>query len=476
MSKFLGRNNFFRSIRFYIILLVVVAGTIPSLMLTASILQNYESRAISANTNTIIYQTQILVNKLLSGNYYSESTDNVDLEEQVDLLANYYDGRIMIIDGNYMVIYDTYDMDEGKIVVSKQVFSCFEGTETSNYDSANHYIEVAVPVISDDDTCLGAVLISVSSSEIESNILYLRNNAVVISSAMLLLILFIAFFGSYRLVRPFQSMSDSIDQIQMDYENEELQIMDYTETENLSKAFNEMLSRMKTLDDSRQEFVSNVSHELKTPLASMKVLADSLLNQDDVPVEYYREFMTDIAEEIDRENEIINDLLSLVKMDKTTGVLNISQVSINELVELTIKRLKPLLEEKNIELVFENLRPVTAQIDEVKMTLVITNLVENAIKYNTEGGWVHVTLNADNQFFYLKVEDSGIGIAQEDLGQVFERFYRADKSHSKEISGTGLGLAIVRNAVLMHRGAIQVDSTVGKGSTFSIRIPLEYIA
>lgn len=111
---------------------------------------------------------------------------------------------------------------------------------------------------------------------------------------------------------------------------------------------------------------------------------------------------------------------------------------------------------------------MTAEIDEVKIALVITNLVENAIKYNKENGWVHVSLNADHKYFYLKVADSGIGIPKEDTDHIFERFFRVDKSHSREIGGTGLGLSIARNAVVMHRGAIKVYSEPGEGTTFTV--------
>ena len=207
----------------------------------------------------------------------------------------------------------------------------------------------------------------------------------------------------------------------------------------------------------------------------MKVLADSLLAQENLPVELYQEFMEDITKEIDRENDIITDLLSLVKMDKTAKTLNIKSVNINELLELILKRLKPIAEEKNVEVVLETFRPVTAEIDEVKLTLAFSNLVENAIKYNVEEGWVHTSLNADHKYFYVKVADSGIGIPKEDQDHVFERFYRVDKSHSREIGGTGLGLAIARNAVIMHRGSIKVYSNEGEGTTFTVRIPLTYI-
>ena len=237
-----------------------------------------------------------------------------------------------------------------------------------------------------------------------------------------------------------------------------------------------MLGRLKILDESREEFVSNVSHELKTPMTSMKVLADSLLEQDNVPVEMYQEFMQDIAKEIDRENQIITDLLSLVKMDRSGQTMNIRTMNINDLLEQILKRLKPIAEKKNVEMVMETFRPVNAEIDETKFTLAVSNLVENAIKYNHENGWVHVSLNADHKYFYVKVEDSGIGIPEQDQAHIFERFYRVDKSHSREIGGTGLGLAIARNAVLVHRGSIKVYSNEGEGTTFTVRIPLIYVA
>ena len=165
-----------------------------------------------------------------------------------------------------------------------------------------------------------------------------------------------------------------------------------------------------------------------------------------------------------------------MKMDKKASDLNVKAENINELVERILKRLRPIAAEQNVEVIFESFRPITAEVDEVKFTLAITNLVENAIKYNREEGSVQVSLNADHKYFYVKVSDTGIGIPQEDLDHIFERFYRVDKSHSREIGGTGLGLAIARNAVIMHRGAVKVHSEEGVGTTFTVRIPLNYIA
>ena len=163
-------------------------------------------------------------------------------------------------------------------------------------------------------------------------------------------------------------------------------------------------------------------------------------------------------------------------MDRSGQTMNIESMNINDLLEQILKRLKPIAEKKNVEMVMESFRPVIAEIDEMKFTLAISNLVENAIKYNRENGWVHVSLNADYKYFYIKVEDSGIGIPEADQDHIFERFYRVDKSHSREIGGTGLGLAIARNAVIVHRGSIRVYSNEGEGTTFTVRIPLIYVA
>ena len=226
------------------------------------------------------------------------------------------------------------------------------------------------------------------------------------------------------------------------------------------------IEQKEKLEDMRNEFLGNVSHELKTPITSIRVLADSLMGMEEVPVELYREFMSDISDEIDRESKIIDDLLSLVKMDKSEAELNITQVNLNTLVEQILKRLKPIANRRKVELIFESIREVTADVDEMKLSLAITNLVENAIKYNMEEGWVRVTLDADHKFFYLKVQDSGIGIPEDVQDRIFERFYRVDKGRSRKLGGTGLGLAIVKNAVIIHGGNISAKSSQSGGLEF----------
>ena len=445
------------------------------ILMSASILKSYQDRAISARSTEVQNQCKILSNQLLTSSYMEDpSIDLIDGE--LTQLASLYDGRIIIIDQDFRVIRDTYGLIENKYVVSGEVMRCFRG-ETINQLSEKRFIEMTIPIRSGDSPKVeGVLLVSVSTDSIWDSLDALTGNAWIFTLVYGILVTVLAILLSRLLVRPIQRIIAGLREISSGHSNEDLKVRTYAETAQISEEFNKIVTQMRVLDESRQEFVSNVSHELKTPLTSMKVLADSLLTQEEVPNELYKEFMGDIAEEIERENKIITDLLSLVKMDKKAASLNIEPVDINDLLELILKRLRPIAAKKNIEVVLESFRPVTAEVDEGRLTLAFTNLVENAIKYNKENGWVHVSLDADHKFFYVKVMDSGQGIPEESMDYIFERFYRVDKSHSSEIDGTGLGLAIAKSAVLVHKGAIKVSSELGTGTTFSVRIPLNYIA
>ncbi|MCL2462893.1 MAG: ATP-binding protein, partial [Defluviitaleaceae bacterium] len=220
--------------------------------------------------------------------------------------------------------------------------------------------------------------------------------------------------------------------------------------------------------------VSNVSHELRTPLSSIKVLSESILLQEAVPVDMYREFLRDITSEVDRMTNIVSDLLNLVKLDREGTALNIARTDLNKMLEGILKRMSPLAEQKNIDLIFENNREVTIDADEMKLSLAITNLVENGIKYTPEGGTVRVSVDADHQDAFIAVSDTGIGISEEELPKIFERFYRVDKTRDRETGGTGLGLAITNAAVLLHNGGIRVVSKENEGSIFTVRLPMRH--
>lgn len=481
-----NKLKFLRSFRVWLFVIAFTMGLIPCVVLSQILLNNYEKRAVSIRTSDVSNQLHIISDHLITYDYLRVGGSEM-IDAELSQLSNLYDGRILVINPDLKVVKDTYSISESKTIISEEVVRGFMGESISRYDSDSGYIEIVTPIIDSSlaekdelngnpPTVIGVMLTSVSTSTIISTQDTLRRTSDIVIVIAIALLLVIAFHISHRSLIPFRKLTSAISDVKEGYTSDPVMVNDYLETEDISDAFNQVYGRMSLLDNSRKEFVSNVSHELKTPMTSMKILADSLIADENTSAELYREFLGDITKEIDRENKIISDLLSLVKLDKTTAKLSISQVDVNAMIELTLKRLRPIARKMDVEVTFESFKEVVAFIDEVKITQVITNLVENAIKYNIEHGWVKVTLDADHQFFVITVQDSGIGIDKEDEAHIFERFYRADKSHSREIGGTGLGLSITRSAVLMHRGSISVNSTPGEGTIFTVKIPLSYVA
>ncbi len=473
---FKTKGKFFRSMNFRIMVLLFLFGFLSAVLMAEIFLVSYEKQAMVQLSNDVKNQCQILGNQISSADFL-HNPHNESLENDLAQVATLYDGRIILIDEDFNIVKDTYALEEEKTMVSEEVVKCFKG-EASGYYASGRFVELTVPIMAGSETekkIAGVILVSASTDSIYAKLSEFRRSSEIWVSVIAICSLAFSILLSNWLVRPLKHMNQYIGDLAEGSLDGDLDIHDCTETENISNTFNIMLARLRLVEESRQEFVANVSHELKTPLTSMKVLADSLLMQGDAPVELYKEFMQDIANEIDRESSVISDLLTLVKMDRKSTELNVASTDINDFIEQILKRLRPIAEKANIELVFESNRSVTAEIDATKLSLAFSNLVENAIKYNRENGWVRVSLDADHKFFYVKVSDSGIGIPQESIDYIFERFYRVDKSHSREIGGTGLGLAITRSAVVAHRGAIKVQSTVDEGTTFIVRIPLRYI-
>ena len=440
-----------RSLKSRIFLILLIVGLIPCVSMRYAILQNYEQRAVNVKISDVSTQLRILANHLITYHYLQDTSSEV-INAELDQLSSLYDGRVLVINNDLKVVKDTYGISENKTIISEEVVRCIKGENTSRYDRNNGYVEMTIPITETvtlvgsekeakerKEIVRGVMLVSASTDSISVTMEILSRKALIVEVIVIIATTIVSVLAAKILIRPFEKITEALDEAQEGYSSDPISVTDCVETEHIGDAFNRVLGRMKVLDTSRQEFVSNVSHELRTPITSMKVLADSLISQKDVPVELYQEFMADIAEEIDREDEIITDLLSLVKMDRTAADLNITEVDINALVELIMRRLRPIAQNRDVEVVYESVRPVTAAVDEVKITQVISNLVENAIKYNKEHGWVRVKLDADHQYFSVEVADSGIGIPAESIDHIYERFYRVDKSRSREIGGTGLG-------------------------------------
>lgn len=472
ISKIKNKIKDILSLRMHLFIMLFLLSTSALCILAIGIVNDNKNKNYDAKISLMQEQGKKITNQILMSGYFSGlNAETVNTELRI--LADIGYGRVLIIDENLKVTFDSYNRDNGKTLLNELLLKSMKnGSQSIN--RYNKYVELILPVYNTDaKISQGAIIIDFALENEYRLTRTLELNIVIMVLAICVIIFILSFSYSKSISRPLKEIVKYMGHISEGYMEEDMKIGGYKEVHLISKAHNEMLEHVRQLESSRQEFVSNVSHELKTPMTSIKVLADSLMQQD-APIELYREFMADINDEIERENKIINDLLSLVKLDKNTGDMNISLISINSLLEIILKRLKPIAQLRNIELVFESFRPVSAEVDEVKLSLAISNLIENAIKYNIEDGFVRVSLNADHKYFYIKVSDSGIGISEESQKRIFDRFYRVDKARSRQTGGTGLGLSITKNVVVMHKGAIKVTSRENEGSTFTLRIPLNY--
>jgi signal transduction histidine kinase len=438
----------------------------------------------------------VLVLNILEDNYISEQDAYLKKESnvisvvvskylaQADPLLNSVtqqygeelEARVLILNPKGTVISDSFNDLRmlSQTLEYEEIDMALKGESTTQtYFLREHgWVMYCTAPITYEGEIIGAVLVSSSLNNIYNTIIQIRNR---ITTYSLIISIFIAVFSfvlSGYLTKPIKELIYVIKKMSMGHLNQRVRAVGNSEFAQLGRAFNVMSERLEGLDKARYEFVANASHELKTPLSSMKILTESLLHQDINDIVIFKEFMRDINSEIDRLTAIINDLLTLVQIDKQDGLLKRENIYLNELIGNTIRTLKPLADNKKIMLQFIQKQDVYVLGDALKLQLAFSNLIDNGIKY-TEKGKVTVTLYYSGEQAVVEVADTGVGIPQEDIKHVFDRFFRIDKARSRATGGTGLGLSIVHNIILIHGGNISVESSEGIGSKFIVTLPIE---
>ncbi|MGL4361965.1 MAG: sensor histidine kinase [Cellulosilyticaceae bacterium] len=421
--------------------------------------------------------------QVMEGDYLKNGSSYTFFKSFIDNMNKEKDSttRVVVVDSAGFIVVDSAGADVRRTVVNEVVFSALNKKD----DAKAYKLEkedgsimcAAVPIVDKDniDEVLGAVIVTAKIDSIYDSLGEMESQIYLLSLMTSLLIGLLSFFISSFITRPLKELMKVVQKVTNGQLEEKVNLRGKDEISELGSAFNHMTDQLERVDQSRQEFVSNVSHELKTPLSSIKVLTESLMFQEDVPVEMYKEFFIDINSEVDRLDNIINDLLTLVKLDRKEIPMNIKTAPLNEITKAILKRLTPLAKKKDIKLVYQSHKDILVDVDEVKITLAISNLIENAIKYTPDGGEVKVILQSDVQDVFITVQDTGIGIAKDEQSKIFERFYRTDKTRNRETGGTGLGLSITYRTVIMHNGSIQVESEEGVGSTFVVQIPIRHV-
>ncbi|MBE7092322.1 MAG: HAMP domain-containing protein [Clostridiales bacterium] len=401
-------------------------------------------------------------------------------------------GRMLFIDQSGCVQADTFSTLNGTMPYSEEIASVLSG----NQDTAVGYHKqtLSPTAITKDNAYLnrshgtfwagyythavimsgeqkGVLVLSAPVQDIVENVTSVAIWLSVFSLVFTIIVSAITFYVSNNLTLSIRKFNRAIGKMSGGDFSTRVDENEIAEFGELAKAFNMMSEKLENLDNSRNQFVSDASHELKTPLASMKILSESLLSQPDAPKELYQEFMGDINNEVDRLSLVINDLLTLVKTDKGADTLILGSVDLSKLIRKITGTVAPLARSKHITVSYEYV-DTTLQGDELRLQQVFTNLIDNAIKYSPENTVVKVTLSQSQGNAVVTVEDQGIGMSNDDLNHIFERFYRVDKGRSRQAGGTGLGLSIVKQIVEQHGGNIDVKSVLSEGTTFTITLPL----
>ena len=411
--------------------------------------------------------------------YFSGLTEEAKfrlLENEIDNKSREGGYRILVFDDCCRVVVDTnrgtVRSEEGNTMLVPEVIRALTRKNEAGMRKDEKAIYAAASIDNENAQKIGAILLVASAEDIFTALASIRQTILLYSVLVGLLVTVLAFFVSQFLLQPLSGILKVVRKMADGHLNQRIEVKNLDEYSQLADSFNNMTDKLEQVEKTREEFVSNVSHELKTPLSSMKVLSESLLLQGDVPAEMYREFLQDITSEVDRMTNIINDLLSLVKIDQREQGLNIQPIELNSMVEDILKRMSPLAEQRKIVLLYEDVRTVTIDADEMKMSLAISNIVVNGIKYTPPGGTVKVIVDADHQNAFITVQDTGIGIQEEEQSKIFNRFYRIDKTRDRETGGTGLGLAISHSTVLLHNGSIRLTSKIDEGTVFVVRLPI----
>lgn len=473
----LKKISWYHSVRTRLYVCLFCLYIVSSVIFSHLMFKTWENQWVSERITEIsryanFLASDIAINRLIAeGVEGSEPTQALNNElESFSRLYSY--ARVMILDERAMVIQDSSQTKVGRYIVNDDVLSALSGEVTNVRDGS--FVRLAIPITDYSDTRIqGAVYVFFTVDTMLQSLAQTQGNVILLQYALGMVVCALMFWVISLFTKPFKSIMAWLKQVSTGNAEIPEELVRKDEYGAIVESVQDVTHDLIAIDHSRKEFVSNVSHELKTPLSSIKVLTESLLLQNSVPEEMYKEFLQDINSEIDRQTMIVNDLLTLVRLEEGgESVLNVSSFILNDMTEDILKRLKPLAQEKNVELVLESAREVEIEADETKLTLALSNLIQNGIKYNKEGGQVKVTIDSDHMNAVIVVSDTGIGIEEEHFAKLFQRFYRVDKARDREAGGSGLGLSIVRQIIMLHKGTISVESQVGEGTSFTARLPL----
>lgn len=448
-------------------LLVLIVMSVYIISSLSGYFYNKEKVAMFAKANVV-------------ANIISESKDNSlsALADATDELFTDSPMRLMILDTQAIVTYDN-DFESslrGKLFVELPVRDALLGQDSSRiYENETHSnsMDAAIP-IKEGSQITGVIYLSQSLSEVDRFFGEITSSLITLSIVASMLFALLSALISRIFTAPLLKLTQATGEIAQGNFSQTVSVHGHDEIAMLGESFNAMIKQLALVEEKRRMFVSDASHELKTPLATLKLLSESILQTPDPDPAMVKEFLEDMSNEVDRLTRIVERLLNLTKNDSQSSSAQLETVDLTKLIVKIVKKLMPLAREKSIKLTFsyDTQKPHTEMmLDRDKIYEAIYNIVDNSIKYTDNGGNVRIALLSNISKTTIEIEDNGIGIPKDDTAAIFDRFYRVDKARARETGGTGLGLSIAQDAVTMHGGHIEVISEEGEGSKFIIILP-----
>jgi len=419
---------------------------------------------------------EVLTSANIIASMISENFTDEYINHRLPQMPLEKNARAIVVNTESIVIYDSYKETSIKdktfinYAITDALSSDAKNISNAYKENGSWFIDAAVPIIKNTRT-IGAVYLIQSGDSTESIILHIRNALFMLGG---LIVVFVGIFSASMasiLTLPIERFTKFINNMPKE-SLQHVPVNSRDEIGQLAIAFNSLIDRMAELEDKRRTFVSNASHELKTPLSIIKLLSDSLIQTENPDPDFIKEFLSDMNKEVERLTRIIEKLLDMTQMDSSALSMQFIHTDVRELVQEVCDKLVPLAKNKGITLTLN--QPdgeVILPIERDTLTEAIYNIADNSIKYTESGGSVTMSVSRDLGNVYIAVSDTGIGIPKEEVQKIFDRFYRVDKARARETGGTGLGLSIALDAVKLHNGHIEVKSEEEAGSRFTIALP-----
>ncbi len=461
---------FWRSLRTkYVLTYLVIIAAVLVLLNTYPLLVS-QDMVFKSKQTSLQSQASVMASALAG----PEGLNREGVGRVMEVLGDTGLSRVMVTDASGVVLYDTTagSNSMGRYALFYEVAGALRGRDEfrSNYSFGAFHSRAAVPVTYRGMT-LGAVYVDELDAEQGQLLIGIQQTLRTISLIIAVVSATLSLIFSQALTRRLGQLLGAIRIVREGEYSHRIKIRGGDELSRLAGEFNALTGRLQTTEEVRRRFVSDASHELKTPLASIRLLSDSILQNDHIDPETVQEFVGDIGDEAARLQRITEHLLTLTRLDAAAPV-EAEPVEVAGVAQRVEHMLEPLAKAVEVTLKLNVPEGLMVRITRDDLYQILFNLVENGIKYNLPGGRVELYAQDWEGKVVIMVEDTGVGIPEEDIGKVFDRFYRVDKARSRAAGGTGLGLSIVRDTARRHGGDVTVQRRSGEGTRFVVTFPL----